>query len=153
MTGETVASFPLRVGAIDVGSNAIRFMAAEFTAPHRFDVLDQIRCPVRLGHDVFVTGRLADDALNAAVDAIVSFRGRLDTLHISHQRAVATSAVRDSRNGEQFIERVRNEAKIDLEVITGAEEARLAHMAITSRIDLGKKHWVLADLGGGSVEV
>jgi exopolyphosphatase/guanosine-5'-triphosphate,3'-diphosphate pyrophosphatase len=153
MAGDYEASFPLRVGAIDVGSNAIRYMASEFSAPKRFEVLDQIRCPVRLGHDVFLTGRLAPDALDAAVAAIVSFRKRIDELGVTQHRAVATSAVRDSKNGEDLIKRVRKEADIELEVITGAEEARLAHIAVCSRIDLGRRHWALADLGGGSVEV
>jgi len=142
MTGEFEASLPLRVGAIDVGSNAIRFMASEFSAPKRFEVLDQIRCPVRLGHDVFLTGRLAPDALDAAVVAIVSFRKRMDELGVTEHRAVATSAVRDSKNGEDLIKRVRHDADIELEVITGAEEARLAHIAVSSRIDLGRRHAV-----------
>ena len=153
MNDVMAASFPLRLGSIDVGSNALRFMAAEFSAPRRFEVLDQQRSPIRLGHDVFLTGRLASDGLRGALDALVAFRQRMDELEVKHYRAVATSAVRDSRNGDELIDCARTIAGIELEVISGAEEARLAHLAVRTRIDLGPRHWVLADLGGGSVEV
>lgn len=150
---QAAVSFPLRVGSIDMGSNAIRFMAAEFAAPLRYTVLDQIRSPVRLGHDVFLTGRLAPDAMAAALEALSTFRGKMDALSVEHYRAVATSAIRDSNNGAELIERARALTGIELETITGAEEARLAHLAVRNSIDLGQRRWVLADLGGGSVEV
>ena len=144
--------FPLRVGAIDVGSNAIRFIAGEFSSRGQYEILDQIRSPVRLGHDVFLTGRLAPDAMDAAIDALREYRQKLEALDISHYRAVATSAVRDSRNGEELLERARD-VGVELETISGAEEARLAHLAVGNRIELGKRQWIHADLGGGSVEV
>lgn len=145
--------FPLRVAAIDIGSNAIRFLAAEFSAPQRHRVIDQIRAPVRLGHDVFLTGRLTPEAMDRAVETIATFRERIERLDVTRYRAVATSAVRDSRNGRELINRIRLETGIEVETITGSEEARLAHVAVRSRIDLSTRKWVVADLGGGSVEV
>ncbi len=145
--------FPVRAAAIDVGSNAIRFAAAEFTAPARFTGLEQIRTPVRLGHDVFLSGRLTPEAMDAAVEALTAYRKRIDALGIKRYRAVATSAVRDSNNAELFLERVQKEAGLALEPITGAEEVRLVHQAVRHRIALGRGRWILADLGGGSVEV
>jgi len=147
------AAFPLRVGAIDVGSNAIRLRVAEFTAVGTGTPLVEERVPVRLGHDVFVTGRLAVKAMDAAVDAITGFRRRMEAAGVQHYRAVATSAVRESRNGPQFVERLRDEAGVELEVITGAEEARLVYVAIRSRLEMGDRKWISVDLGGGSVEV
>jgi exopolyphosphatase/guanosine-5'-triphosphate,3'-diphosphate pyrophosphatase len=151
-TGEP-ATFPLRVGAVDVGSNAIRVLAAEFTSPTEYTSLAEERVPVRLGHDVFLTGKLAPKAVDAAVEAIGRFRVRLEELGIEHYRAVATSAVRESRNGGRFVERLRDEAGVELEVITGAEEARLVYVAVKSRVPFGNRKWILVDLGGGSVEV
>lgn len=145
--------FPIRFAATDVGSNAIRFLAAEFTDHSTYEVLDQIRVPVRLGHDVFLTGKLTDDAIEAAVEAFKSFAGRLNDLGIKRHRAVATSAVRESRNGAVLVERAKKEAGLSLEAITGAEEARLVHLAVRNRIRLGKQKWLIADLGGGSVEL
>jgi exopolyphosphatase / guanosine-5'-triphosphate,3'-diphosphate pyrophosphatase len=146
-------AFPLRVAAIDVGSNAIRFTAAEFAAPLDYAPLLEVRVPVRLGHDVFLTGRLAPEALDAAVEALVAFRRHMEDLGINHYRAVATSATREARNGDDLVARVRADAGLELEVITGTEEARLGFEAMRSRVPLGDQKWIIVDLGGGSVEV
>ena len=146
-------SFPARAAAIDIGSNAIRFQAAEFLNPSHYVILEQVRTPVRLGHDVFLTGRLTEAAITGAVSALVSYRQRLQSLGITRVRAVATSAVRDADNGEDLVSRVREAAGLDIEMITGAEEVRLVHLAVRNRMSLGEGRWILADLGGGSVEV
>jgi exopolyphosphatase/guanosine-5'-triphosphate,3'-diphosphate pyrophosphatase len=146
-------SFPMRAAAIDVGSNAMRFLAAEFTDPAHYTALEQLRTSVRLGHDVFLSGRLAESAMTAAIEALRAYRARMEALEIRRYRAVATSAVRDSDNGEVFLDRVRRETGLALESITGAEEVRLVHQAVRNRIPLGTSKWLLADLGGGSVEV
>lgn len=147
------AAFPLRVASVDVGSNAIRFIAAEFTNRSERTVLHAERVPVRLGHDVFLTGELADGAMDAAVEALRGFRKRMEELEVEHYRATATSAVRESRNGGDLVRRVREEAGLELEVITGSEEARLVYLAVRSRVEMGRDRWILVDLGGGSVEV
>jgi len=150
---EDSGGFPVRVAAIDVGSNAIRFFAVEFAQPDRYEVIEQARAPVRLGHQVFLSGRLLPSTIDAAVAALAGFAERLGALGVSRSRAVATSAVRDARNGEEFVRRVRAEAGVSLEVISGAEEARLVHLAVRHRFQLERHRWVLADLGGGSLEV
>jgi exopolyphosphatase / guanosine-5'-triphosphate,3'-diphosphate pyrophosphatase len=145
--------FPLRIGAIDLGSNAIRYLALEVDDQGRQSVLASDRVAVRLGHGVFVSGRLAREAMDAAVAALTAIRQRFDELGVSRLRAVATSAVREASNGEGFITRAHREAGIALEVITGSEEARLVFLAVAARMPLGDGAWVAADLGGGSVEV
>src|SRR3954471_8011438 len=149
----SAAQFPLRVAAVDVGSNAIRFLAAEFSALGVYEVLEEERVPVRLGHDVFLTGRLTPEAIEAAVAAIARFRGRMEALGIEHYRAVATSATRESRNGDELVGRIRREAGIELETITGQEEARLVYLAVANRVRMGEEKWITVDVGGGSVEV
>ena len=146
-------AFPLRLAAVDVGSNAIRFLAAEFSALGAYEVLEEERVAVRLGHDVFLTGRLTPEAVDAAVQAIARFRARMEALGTTHYRAVATSATRESRNGADLVARVRKEAEIELEVITGQEEARLVYLTIAHRVALGDDKWITVDVGGGSVEV
>jgi len=145
--------FPLRVACIDMGSNAIRFVAAEFVNDTEHQVLVSERSAVRLGHGVFLSGKMDPAAMDAASAALTGFRASMDAEGIRHYRAVATSAVRESGNGDEFVERVRDEAGIDLEVISGSEEARLVHLAVSTRIPLGNRRWLLVDLGGGSVEV
>lgn len=153
-TNESASSpFPVRLGAIDVGSNAIRFVAVEFTDPENWLELDSQRVPVRLGHSAFLTGRLDETMMAAAVGAMATFRQAFDTLGISHYRAVATSAVRESENGGELVRRIREESGIRLETITGSEEIRLVWLATRRRVPLGDQRWLLADLGGGSLEL
>lgn len=147
------AGFPLRVAAVDVGSNAIRFIAAEFTSPTRWSELAFERVPVRLGHSAFLTGELTGAAMDGAVEAFRHFADEIDRLGIEHVRAVATSAVRESRNGPALVERIRRETGIELGLISGTEEARLVWHAARNRLDFGDAKWMLVDLGGGSVEV
>lgn len=145
--------FPLRVGAVDVGSNAVRFLAAEVTAPNLFRVLEERRDAVRLGHGVFLTGRLAAREMDQALQVFRLYRERMEALGVKSYRAVATSAVRDSDNGPEFLARVTKEAGLDLAAINGSEEARLVYLAVASRVRLTGGTWMLMDLGGGSVEV
>lgn len=144
--------FPLRVAAVDIGSNAIRFTAAEFLdRTHRVDLAYE-RIPVRLGHSAFRTGRLTSENMDVAVEAMASFRRLVETLGVKAHRVVATSAVRESRNGGELAERIRREAGFRVETITGGEEARLVWLAVRDRMTL-EGRWMLVDLGGGSLEV
>lgn len=150
---ESSPTFPMRVAAIDVGSNAIRFSAAEFIDSQHWVDLEVQRLPIRLGHQTFVTGNLDQRTMSATVEAMATFRRSLDTLGIPRYRAVATSAVRESRNGGELVSQIRRECGIQLETITGTEEARLVWTAIRSRVELGKDRWLSMDLGGGSLEI
>lgn len=150
---EGVRSFPFRVGCVDAGSNAIRFLAAEFTGPGEYRILSSQRVPVRLGHQVFLTGQLAESAMEGALEAFVGFRKEMDGLGLDTFRAVATSAVREAKNGFEFIGRILEGSSIHLEMISGSEEARLVHLAVGNRLNLAGGQWVLTDLGGGSVEI
>lgn len=147
------ARFPARVAAIDAGSNAIRFVVADFPGPDRYDVVHKIRQPIRLGHRVFTHAELDEETMEWAVAAFRRFRREIDALGVDRFRAVATSATREAANRGVFLDRIREESGIALEPISGAEEARLVHLAVRSRVDLSQGRWILVDLGGGSVEV
>lgn len=143
-----------RVAAIDVGSNAIRYVIAEVSDSGTYGEVESERLAVRLGKDVFTRDRqLTQETMDAGVAALTRIRRRIDDLGIAHYRAVATSAVRESRNGGAFVEQVRRESGIHLETISGSEESRLVWIAVKSRIELGDQRWFTMDLGGGSVEV
>ncbi|MCY3700076.1 MAG: Ppx/GppA phosphatase family protein [Gemmatimonadetes bacterium] len=151
--GREPLPFPLRVAAIDVGSNAFRFVAAEFVDPHRYAELASERVPVRLGRSAFLTGELSPSAIDRTVEGFRRFREEIDRLGIEHVRAVATSAVRESRNGGDLVRRVEKDAGIRLDLISGTDEARLVWTSVKQRVDFGDAKWMLVDLGGGSVEV
>ena len=105
----TDLQFPLRVACVDMGSNAIRFVVAEFSSEREYVLLVNDRQPVRLGHGVYLSGRLNPQAMEAAVQAMVGFKAEMDRLGVVHARAVATSALRESSNRKDLIDAVRRE--------------------------------------------
>ncbi|MBL9078129.1 MAG: Ppx/GppA family phosphatase [Planctomycetes bacterium] len=143
---------PARVGIVDMGSNAIRFLVAEATGP-TVNVLENHRLPVRLGRDVFHAGQIPDATMADAVDAFRRFRATCDRLAVQRIRAIATSAMRDARNRDLLIDRVREACGIEIEVISGTQEAYLLKLAVERVVDLRRGASILVDVGGGSVEV
>lgn len=143
---------PQRIGIVDMGSNAIRFLVAEATAG-AIAVLESHRLAVRLGHDVFHTGQIPETTLAEVVDACRRFRASCDRHGAQRVRAIATSAMRDARNRDLLVDRVRDAAGIEIEVISGTQEAYLLKLGVETKVDLRKGHSLLVDVGGGSVEV
>ncbi len=144
---------PLRLGAIDAGSNAIRVVIAEL-GPTDLVRIEAERVPVRLGHGAFTRGELDASILDQAVAAFVHFRQRFDQHGVTLYRAVATSAVRGASNRDVLLHRLYHEAGIELEVIEGEEEARLVRKAVTSALGTAAPTpRAILDLGGGSLEV
>lgn len=147
---------PLRLGAIDTGSNAIRVVIAELGAAE-LQRIEAERVPVRLGHNAFTRGELDPQTIDQAVAAFVHFRERFDHHGVSIYRGVATSAVRSASNRDVLLHRLYHEAGIELEIIEGEEEARLVRKA--TLYALGRSPASAAalrailDLGGGSLEV
>ena len=142
-----------RVAAIDAGSNAIRFVVADFAGPLSYTIVHKVREPIRLGHGVFTDGGLDAQTMEQAVAAFCRFRSDIDALGVDRFRAVATSATREAANRDMFLDSIQARTGIALEPISGQEEARLVHLAVGSRVDLSEGRWILVDLGGGSVEV
>lgn len=147
----TVSALP-RFGIIDLGSNAIRMMVAEGNGSASA-LLESHRLPLRLGRDVFETGQMPEDTVSALVDALRRFRATCDRLGVLHVRAIGTAALREARNRDLVIDRVRDEAGIEIEVVSGTQESYLLARAVQTRIDLQRGRSVLVDVGGGSVEV
>ena len=142
-----------RFAAIDVGSNAIRLATVEADSASVVRPLETMRVPVRLGREVFMNGRLAPTALSAACEALKKFRDVMDEQKIDRYHAVATSAVREAENGSLLVERARRESGIEVDVIEGAEEARLVRLAVIGRLSLRERRALMIDLGGGSTEL
>jgi exopolyphosphatase/guanosine-5'-triphosphate,3'-diphosphate pyrophosphatase len=154
-----------RFAAIDVGSNALRLRVVEASAPSQasksqpallpegWKDLATLRSPVRLGSEVFLSGRLAPASIGEACDALREFRQEMDRWKVDDYRAIATSAVREAKNGATLVERARREAGVVLETIEGIEEARLIQLAVARRIPLSDRRALLVDVGGGSTEL
>ncbi len=152
MTTETSATWPVRLAAIDIGSNAIRCMVAEATPAGDLRDLLEERATVRLGTSVFREGSIDGETMDAAVAALKGFQSQLKDLKVYQTRAVATSAVREASNRSRFLERILKETGLRVDVVSGAEEARLVYAAVRRRIKMDGS-WITMDLGGGSVEV
>jgi len=141
------------VAAIDVGSNAMRLGIGTYDENGVPQLIQRYREPVRLGHDAFTSGSLSSQTMQDTVQAFHQFQRILTQYHIDHYRAIATSAMRDSHNGHELIEKIQQQTGIQLELISGEEEARLVHYSISRRMDLSDQFVLLVDMGGGSVEV
>src|SRR5688572_22527631 len=141
-----------RIGIVDMGSNAIRFAVAEATAG-AIGVLESHRLPMRLGRDVFHTGQIPEATLADIVDAFRRFRATCDRLGVARIRAIATSAMRDARNRDLLVDRVRDATGIEIDVVSGTQEAYLLKLAVETKVDLRQGRSLLVDVGGGSVEL
>jgi exopolyphosphatase/guanosine-5'-triphosphate,3'-diphosphate pyrophosphatase len=141
------------VGAIDIGSNAIRMICARLTPDRRVEIIETNRTPIRLGKDVFHTGYLSDTTLESLIHALQIYRKTLEQNECKEIRAYATSAMREADNREEAIERIERATGIRLETISGGKEAQLLQRAIRRVMDLEQGRYLLADLGGGSVEI
>jgi exopolyphosphatase / guanosine-5'-triphosphate,3'-diphosphate pyrophosphatase len=147
------AERPLMLGAIDAGSNALRAAVAAGAAGGPILLLNRLRVPVRLGHGVFTGAALDDATIARAVDAFVRFRAMFDQYGTSRVRAVGTSALREAPDRRRLIDAVRAATGIELEPIDGAEEARLVRTAVLEAFPAGAGPELVADLGGGSLEL
>jgi exopolyphosphatase / guanosine-5'-triphosphate,3'-diphosphate pyrophosphatase len=141
------------IASIDVGSNAIRIAVGRLDQHGKVDVIDNVRLPVRLGQDVFDSGVVGEETISRTVEAFNQFSRIIRDYGVSRVRAVATSAMREAANRDILIDRIARSAKIDVEVISGEEEARLIYLAVANVVDLKGKLALLIDIGGGSVEV
>lgn len=142
-----------RIAAIDVGSNAIRFYVVEPTEGSSYRVLENLREPIRLGGDVFLTGSIRDENIRRAESAFRRFAQLLATHSVTAVRAVATSATREAENADLVLDRLEHASGIRVEVVTGDEEAYLISLAVGRKIPLKKQNALIVDLGGGSVEI
>lgn len=142
---------PPVVAAIDVGTNSIHMVIAR-GAGTGFEVLAREKNVVRLGSGGGEMSRLEEPAIERGVSALRHMRLIAD-IHGAAVRAVATSAVREATNARDFLDRARVEAGIDVEVITGVEEARLIHLGAMQALPRRDDTVVLVDIGGGSTEV
>ncbi|MBX7148961.1 hypothetical protein K1X76_07730 [bacterium] len=145
--------FSIPIAAIDVGSNAIRFMVAEAKNDGSIVPIKKFRKAIRLGHDTFTEGKIASSTIKRTVDAFQKFRKVINNRKILHYRAVATSALRDASNGKETAEAILAQAGIKLEVIDAMEEGRLIHLAVSKNAEIADKNVLLMDIGGGSVEL
>ena len=147
----------MKLAAIDNGSNAARLLitevlATEGSAP-KFNKLNLVRVPLRLGFDVFEYGVISKPKLEMVLQTMKAYRHLCNAYDVEHIKACATSAMRDARNATEIINRIKQETAIEIEVITGDMEAGLVyenHVAENMNKD---NSYLYIDVGGGSTEL
>jgi len=144
------------VAAIDIGSNAARlYICRFFPQQHaRTDVkvLEFVRIPLRLGEDVFGAGTVGADKSARMLHIFRVFRELMQLFEVQDYRACATSALREAENADDLCRQIKEETGLQLEVISGAEEARLIYSAHFALLE-SEKNVLLVDVGGGSTEI
>jgi exopolyphosphatase/guanosine-5'-triphosphate,3'-diphosphate pyrophosphatase len=140
------------IAAIDLGSNTCRLLVAR-PENMNYRVVDSFSRVVRLGSGIRNAGILSEDAIVRTIEALKICADKLDKYSISKIRAVATEACRQAHNQLEFLQRVKNETGIELEIISEFEEARLALKGCTGLVNNNYKYVLGFDIGGCSTEV
>jgi len=143
----------LRIAAIDIGTNSIHMVIAEASRGDGFTVLDREREVVQVGRGSFEDGRLRRDAMRRTALALGRFVQLARRHAVDRILCTATAAVREARNGGEFLALARRESGISVRVIPSEEEGRLIHLAVQAALPLPDRPALILDIGGGSVQL
>jgi exopolyphosphatase / guanosine-5'-triphosphate,3'-diphosphate pyrophosphatase len=153
----TAASETELISVLDMGASAIRLVVAEIDPKRTVHVVEEASRGVLLGRDTFSAGAIRSRTVDAAVDALEGFRSIMDGYGVQQIRAVATSAVREARNADMFLDRVHRRTGIRFEVINEAEESRLTYLAVRHALRphaaFKGTRTLLIEVGGGSTSL
>lgn len=140
------------LAAIDIGTNSIHLVVARFGEGSHFEVVAREKEMVRLGSASGDMKRLDPDSIERGIQTLRRFR-RIADISGAKVYAVATSAVREAANAQEFIDRARRDAGVEVEIVSGVEEARLIHLGVLQALEVYQRRLLLIDIGGGSTEV
>lgn len=146
----------MNLAAIDIGSNAARLLINSVEIVNgkvEFTKLNLLRIPLRLGIDVFTKGTIGKDRQEMFLNSMKTFSQLMDIYKVDHYRACATSAMRDAKNGKELIDLAKQQANINIEIISGDEEATLIYENHVEEILDKKASYLYVDVGGGSTEL
>ena len=142
-----------RIAAIDVGSNSVRLLVAEYDPASGLSIVDELKDQPRLAAGLARTGCLNDAAMDRAIQTLGRMREVCQRRGVRRIAAVATAAVREAENGPWFVRRVRQELDIPLRIIDTETEAALSYRSVAHHFPLAGERALVADIGGGSLEL
>ena len=151
-SGIETPTLPSAIAAIDIGTNSVHMVVARVASPERFEVLTRHKEMVRLGSGVGDMVHLEPDAIDRGVAALRRCQ-EIARGFGADVWAVATSAVREAENRDDFLDRAWEDAGVSINVISGVEEARLIQLGVLQSLPVFDKRLFLVDVGGGSTEV
>jgi len=146
----------LRYAAIDIGSNAVRLLIADIIENNgavSFKKNTLIRVPLRLGDDAFLDRYLSEKKTNDLMKTMHAFRNLMDVYKVVDYMACATSSLREAKNGEAIAQRVKNDANINLEIVSGQQEGKIIYASHAEQNIDKSKNYLYIDVGGGSTEL
>jgi exopolyphosphatase / guanosine-5'-triphosphate,3'-diphosphate pyrophosphatase len=138
---------------MDIGTNAVRMLLVRFNDNLTYTVLSKQREAVRLGEGEFLNQELQPEPMHRTVLVCSKFAEMARSYGVQKIVAVATSASREAANRDRLLRSLKKEAKIDVRIISGKEEARLIYLGVSSGLNLGDKRAMFIDIGGGSTEI
>ena len=141
-----------KLAAIDIGTNSIKLLVASVEEDGFLEIVSREKETIRLGSDTLASGRLSEEAIEAGVEAVRALARVARAAEAELVGVVATCAVREASNGEEFVEAVAKRAGVAVEVISGEEEARLINLASRSEFSADLDPLLMIDVGGGSTE-
>ena len=147
----------MKLAAIDIGSNAARLLISEVLITNdgkpKFNKVNLVRVPLRLGFDVFEKGEISKPKLGMIIQTMKAYAHLLNVYGVTHLKACATSAMRDAANSQDVIRKVKLETGIQISIITGDDEAAYIYENHVAE-NLDKEHsYLYIDVGGGSTEL
>ncbi len=144
----------MKIAIIDLGTNSVRFVIYHISSKFKTRLIFHKKTMVRLGEGVFLKKQLNGEAIDRTVKAFVKFKKRMDEFKVKSVVAIATSAMREAKDGKKLVGRICRITGINLKIISGFEEARLIALGIMhNESRLPKEAFGLIDIGGGSTEV
>ena len=143
----------VRIAAIDIGSNSIRQTIADVSPSGVIRVVDEMKAAPRLGAGLHKNGSLGEIAIQNALSTLSRMATLSNQLGVKRTEVIATSAVREASNGEDFLKLVRAETGLKVKILRGEDEARLSFRSALAHFDLGVGRAVVMDIGGGSLEL
>jgi exopolyphosphatase/guanosine-5'-triphosphate,3'-diphosphate pyrophosphatase len=147
----------IKLAAIDIGSNSIRLLIVNVIPTPEYTYYRKVsmtRLPVRLGEDVFKQGKISKETTQRLVDAMQAYKYIMKVNNVQDYRACATSAMREAKNGMGVSKRIAKKTGINIELIDGAEEARLVFESkMFDKIQPAENNFLYIDVGGGSTEL
>lgn len=146
--------FSMKLAAVDIGSNAIRFQVSSVLDSSErvlFKKMEYVRFPLRLGHDVFTMNRISDKSITKFKKLMQVFKSLIELYEVDDYMACATSAMRESENGGELVQQVKDEIGLEINIIDGKQEAEYINQAIISY--LNDATYLHIDVGGGSTEL
>lgn len=143
------------LAAIDIGSNSIRMTIGQLNPDGAFDILERANRPVRLGRDCFRYFRLTPATMRAVVNILREFKRRIDEYQVQHIWTVATSAVREARNADVFLDRILMACGLQVQIIDASQERRITVSAVRaamngSQMSFAAGQMMICEVGGGS---